>query len=105
MNYHYQNSTNKLNNVSVNGPRNMSDLNGIAAGSTLSTFHSHCSGSKNGYNFVQEPSKTDISNAANRGGLKYNNYVFGMRNNTVYIYNGNGVLATMPIQSSFNLGK
>jgi len=68
------------------------------------SFHSHASGTYspmvdfNSYGqsvetkfWYQSPSPTDISNAGSR-----TNYVFGRGNGTVYIYNSQGVQATIP---------
>ncbi|HOU99351.1 MAG TPA: RHS repeat-associated core domain-containing protein [Bacteroidales bacterium] len=68
------------------------------------SFHSHASGTYspmldfNSYGqsvetkfWYQSPSSTDISNAGSR-----TNYVFGRGNGTVYIYNSQGVQATIP---------
>ena len=77
------------------------------------TFHSHASGDTdvpnienmttsitNGKPYAcweQEPSPADIANA----GLS-THYVFGMGNKTVYIYNSEGVQATMPMNRFVN---
>ena len=70
---------------------------------TKSTFHSHPSGSvvdvsgtgmtqtRTTHSFTQSPSPIDISAAGNRA-----HYVFGRGNGTVYIYNSQGVQATIP---------
>lgn len=57
--------------------------------------HSHPSGTKNGSKWQQPPSKTDIMNAPSASS-GYNKNVWGMRTNTVYIYNKSGVVATIP---------
>ena len=65
-------------------------------------YHSHPSGSekfiKNGESYVaswkQPPSKQDISEAGSK--LEY---VPAMRNQTIYIYNNKGVIATIPIST------
>ena len=58
-------------------------------------FHSHPSGTKKIPGAIamwtQPPSKQDIQTA------KKTEYVFGMKDNTIYIYNKSGVLATIPI--------
>ena len=58
------------------------------------TFHSHPSGAKKTKLgtalWVQPPSHTDISTA------KGTQYVFGMRDKRLYIYNSSGVIATVP---------
>lgn len=83
---------------------------------TNSTFHSHPSGSvvvggnsnssgastsiggtTTTYSFAQAPSQTDIRNAGSHTG-----YVFGKGNNTVYIYNSSGVVATIPMNRFVN---
>jgi RHS repeat-associated protein len=60
-------------------------------------FHSHPSGSvkvKGGTAmWAQPPSNTDIKTA------KGTNYVFGMKNGTIYIYTSKGVVATIPIST------
>ena len=58
------------------------------------TFHDHPSGKgpKGGY-YVQSPSPLDISNSNNK-----REYVFGRGDGTVYIFNKNGILATIPQQ-------
>jgi hypothetical protein len=69
------------------------------------TFHSHPSGTrsetvtggtKNSW-FNQFPSSVDVNNAG--GGT---HYVFGRGNNTVYIYNSNGVQAVVPMRYFVN---
>jgi len=75
---------------------------------TRTEFHSHPSGqvidivrpsssqigetSTTTYSFRQAPSNTDIDGAGNR-----TEYVFGMGNGIVYIYNGSGIQATVPM--------
>ena len=54
------------------------------------TFHSHPSGDNTG-GFLQFPSKTDLDNTG-----ETISYVFGRGNNTTYIFNSSGVLATIP---------
>ncbi len=60
-----------------------------------SSFHSHPSGiitdATTTYFFVQEPSDSDKATA---GSVIH--YVFGRRDNTVYIYDSSGTLATIP---------
>ena len=69
--------------------------------SGFSTFHSHPSGiDSNNYGFSQPPSDIDIENA---GSLT--SYVFGRYNGTVYIYNANGILSTMPHKRFINFKK
>ena len=64
-------------------------------------FHSHPSGTAtqmSGPNttkrasWIQPPSSVDITNA-NKNNMSY---VFGMGNNTIYIYNKTGIIATVP---------
>jgi len=63
-------------------------------------FHSHPSGTEKitirgeSYtgSWAQPPSKQDISISGNK-----NQYVVGMGNGTIYIYNKNGVIATIPL--------
>lgn len=83
-----------------------------------STFHSHPSGysvsssddgksssvitfskTVNTQSYTQSPSPSDISNAKNNGKI---NYVFGRSNNKVYIYNGDGVQAVIPMSKFVN---
>ena len=69
------------------------------------TFHVHPSGN-NSTNFVPEPSTADLRNAGSRyneDGVRGNNYVLSVGNNTVYIYNSNNgatgtVIATFPLK-------
>jgi len=60
-------------------------------------FHSHPSGTEKVPGgtamWVQPPSKQDITTATKT------NYVFGMKDGTIYIYNKTGVLATIPIDT------
>ena len=67
----------------------------ITLPSGSSSFHSHPSGTKTNatttYFFVQEPSDGDKATAGS-----YIHYVFGRRDNTVYVYDGSGTLATIP---------
>ena len=61
--------------------------------------------SKNLFHLDPEPTDADINNALNRSSIiKGNNYVFGMYNNTVYIYNGSGVIATFPMEKFGTVG-
>jgi RHS repeat-associated protein len=55
------------------------------------------SGSITTTQYAQAPSDRDIANAGSR-----TNYVFGMRTKTVYIYNTNGVQATIPLKRFVN---
>lgn len=76
----------------------------------VSTFHSHPSGTiaENGsgnileesrvHFFEQSPSKLDIENAEG-----FTHYVFGRGNNTVYIYNSQGVQAVISMKRFKNL--
>ncbi|MCD7970424.1 MAG: hypothetical protein LUF87_08725, partial [Alistipes sp.] len=76
------------------------------------TFHSHPSGDiairsdtdkgveTRMHFFDQHPSTIDIQGAGNQ-----THYVFGRRDNTVYIYNVSGVQATFPTKKFINLGK
>lgn len=54
------------------------------------SIHSHPSGDNTG-GFLQFPSKTDLDNTG-----ETISYVFGRSNNTTYIFNSSGVLATIP---------
>ena len=83
-----------------------------------STFHGHPSGSvveinnpstsssisfsmkSTTYSFTQSPSPLDISNAHS-----HTHYVFGRANGITYIYNSNGVQATIPTKKFVNLQK
>jgi len=58
--------------------------------------HSHPSGTNNGFNWSQPPSRTDIQNAKNT-----NRSVWGMRSGLLYMYNKNGVNATIPFKSVY----
>ena len=64
---------------------------------TKYSFHSHCSGWSffNGtYSYyIQSPSDSDIRTACGT------DYVFGRANRTVYIYNKQGVQATLPMKA------
>lgn len=63
----------------------------------VNDFHSHPSGtvriSGGTAEWAQPPSKQDIQVA------KGTEYVFGMSDNTIYIYNRSGVVATIPIST------
>ncbi|OJW32100.1 MAG: hypothetical protein BGO54_16945 [Sphingobacteriales bacterium 46-32] len=63
-------------------------------------FHSHPSGTKKVPGatamWVQPPSKQDITTG------KKTEYVFGMKDGTIYIYNKTGVVATIPISTFKN---
>jgi len=64
-------------------------------------------GSTKTSNFVQTPSDRDTSNSADRtqrGLVTGNSYVLGARDKTVYIYNGNGVIATFPLKQFRQIG-
>jgi RHS repeat-associated protein len=87
------------------------------------TFHSHPSGTvtvgqssgtsgmttiggtSTTYSFNQFPSPEDINSAGRRSFVTGNNYVFGTGNKTVYIYNGNGIQATFPIDKFGTVGR
>jgi RHS repeat-associated protein len=60
-------------------------------------FHSHPSGTERvpggTAEWVQPPSKQDIKSSNG------NEYVIGMRDNTIYIYNKSGVVATIPLST------
>ncbi len=69
----------------------------LATSSTTATsneisFHSHPSGINGRFGWGQPPSKQDISTTTGRI-----NYAFGMRGQTIYVYNKTGVIATIPI--------
>ena len=51
------------------------------------------------WNYRQPPSPWDVEHA------RTTNYVFGMRNGIVYIYNSKGVQATMPMKNFVNFKK
>lgn len=97
----------------VASPKNNShaSISHTITGSTKSTFHSHPSGqvvegtganrnstggsttlggSTTTYSFQKAPSPTDVN------GSRRTNYVFSRSNGRVYIYSGNGVIATVP---------
>ena len=64
------------------------------------TFHTHPSGTINGFPFVQEPSATDIENVGREGIV---GYVLAQGNQTVYIYNGDGIITTFPLDLFINV--
>ena len=65
---------------------------------TLYTFHTHCSGWSGDYYYKQYASQEDIDKAGNTI-----NYCFGMnmKDRNVYIYNKDGIQATVPIKAFF----
>ncbi|MGE5411378.1 MAG: RHS repeat-associated core domain-containing protein [Clostridiales bacterium] len=71
----------------------------------IGAFHTHPSGrvriGNATYSFDQPPSQTDINNAAERN-YPLNNYVISDK---VYIYNGGGTIASMPINAFYGLGR
>jgi len=96
-----------------------SDPSTIKAGTIDGTFHTHPNGvvveSSRDFNTIggttktssweTEPSTIDLSNAkSNSMGVRGNNYVLAQGNNTVYIYNGNGIQATLPFKAFFSIG-
>ena len=74
-------------------------LSSIVISSSLDevTFHSHASGdlenpyTKTTYTYIQFPSQADINNAGNK-----THYVFGRRDENVYVYNSSGIQAVIP---------
>jgi uncharacterized protein RhaS with RHS repeats len=72
----------------------------------VGTFHVHPKGTKDGRGFVQRPSATDLNNAKTRarGGVTGNSFVLGARDNTVYIYNKTGQVATFPLDKFRTIG-
>ena len=56
--------------------------------------HTHPSGNNGKYRWYQAPSKEDINNA---NGIGLSSYVFGMGNKTVYIYDKEGIRATLSL--------
>ena len=57
------------------------------------------------HSFSNEPSSRDISNAKyNVAGITGNRYVLAQGNNTVYIYNGSGVVGTFPLSKFISIG-
>lgn len=57
-------------------------------------FHTHPSGySSRGCAFIQAPSKDDLEAVENRRG-----YVFGMSSRLIYVYDSNGLNATLPFK-------
>ena len=59
--------------------------------------HSHPSGTKNGYEWQQAPSLPDVQNAG-----QATQYVIGCRDKTIYMYNNQGILATLPLNIFIN---
>jgi RHS repeat-associated protein len=60
----------------------------------VSDFGRQTIGATTTYRFTQSPSSTDMNNAGN-----VTRYVFGMGNQKVYIFNSNGVQATIPMEN------
>ena len=56
--------------------------------------HSHPSGTKDGYAWIQPPSNSDIS-CASPASVGINHNAWGMGSNILYIYNNSGVVATV----------
>jgi hypothetical protein len=83
------------NGVKANPPGTVADPTKRRPVETIgdSDFHSHPSGTNGIMGWAQPPSNQDIRVANG------NEYVFGMRNNTIYIYNQTGVIATIPISA------
>jgi hypothetical protein len=54
--------------------------------------------------FDQPPSAVDIQNAGSRGSGVIN-IVVGARSKSVYIYNGSGVRATLPLKQFLSIGR
>jgi RHS repeat-associated protein len=78
----------------VNDPsKGIMATSSLAVGPNEITFDSHPSGSKGNFIWAQPPSQQDINNCTARI-----NYTFGMRTNTIYVYNSSGVIATLPIK-------
>jgi RHS repeat-associated protein len=85
----------------------------------VGTFHTHPSGKvavglgdfenkKDSFNdnFNQPPSNPDITNQANReksGSVSQNSYILGTGDNTLYIYNGTGTVATFPLTTFLSI--
>jgi hypothetical protein len=97
--------------VNVFTPADISDLDKVAV--IVGSFHTHPNGTviEGGLDFNKiggatktsswgnEPSSDDLANAKeNRQGVTGNRYVLAQGNNTVYIYNGDGVKATFPLK-------
>ena len=57
------------------------------------TFHSHPSGTCDGWGFKQSPQEDDIKYAG-----EYTHYVFAMEDKKVYIYNSDGTMASIPMK-------
>jgi len=79
------------------GPVGDPSKGNLATSTTTATsneisFHSHPSGRNGVYGWGQPPSRQDITTTTGRV-----NYVFGMRGQTIYVYNKTGVIATIPI--------
>ena len=65
----------------------------VSAGDSpdINYIHTHPSGTKNGSSWYQAPSNQDVMNTTTQ------KYVIGMGDKTVYIYNGSGINATLPL--------
>ena len=90
------------------------------ASSYEGTFHTHpklvsktgsddmnTMGTRSSTKFTQEPSSSDLSNAkarADRGVVTGNSVVLAQGNNTAYIYNKSGVVATFPLTMFTSIG-
>jgi len=69
------------------------DAISVSAGDShdLEYIHTHPSGTRDGSRWHQAPSRQDVMNTSTQ------KYVFGMADQTVYIYNSNGINATLPL--------
>ncbi len=58
------------------------------------------------YSFDNTPSARDINNArTNTAGVTGNRYVLAQGNNTIYIYNGSGIVAKLPLSTFRTIGQ
>ena len=109
-------SIEKIASVNVFKAANFDDLDKVT--SINGTFHTHPDGvvtegnadfntigQKKISTWSNQPSDVDISNAkTNEMGVTGNSYVLAQGNKTAYIYNGNGVQATLPFKQFFSAG-
>ena len=94
-------------NIDVYSVSDASQWEGVSGNGQLATFHTHPNGTRikgnQTFGFSQPPSAQDIQNAA-RDPLPLNHFVLSKQENTVYIYNGSGILATFPLDKFVSLG-
>jgi hypothetical protein len=72
-----------------------------SSGNRKGTYHSHPSGKKNGFSFMQSPSQSDQQESNYRKSIgslpaNANEYVFGMKSKKLTIYDENGIKAVIP---------